>query len=115
DPEHDHIRGIAGEVNTTYFTYKRAAEIGELGDNVAHLRDDIRADKILFETIETNEQCHEMVLAHTRWASMGVISENNTHPLDSSEHNIVSKSFAIGALNGDIDNHGLLRNECVIN
>lgn len=109
--DHSHINVVG---SSAYFTYKRAAEIGELGDNVAHLREQINADKFLFETISTSSQCHEMVLAHTRWASMGVISDNNTHPLDSTEINTTSKGFALGALNGDIDNHASFRAECSI-
>lgn len=111
---YSHIHVEQGARETIYFTFKRAAEIGELGDNVAHLRDQISADKILFDMISSNESCHEMVLAHTRWASMGVISENNTHPLDSSQVNVDSHSFALGVLNGDIDNHASLRGECAI-
>lgn len=107
-----HVTG--DEPNKIYFTYKRAAEIGELGDNVAHLREQISNDKNLFEIISSDSGCHEMVLAHTRWASMGVISENNTHPLDSSETNTESNSFAVAVLNGDIDNHLALRGECLI-
>jgi glucosamine--fructose-6-phosphate aminotransferase (isomerizing) len=62
-------------------------------------------DDLLFDVISSNENCVEVLLAHTRWASMGVISEENTHPLDSFEHNDNSKEVAIGVLNGDIDNH----------
>ncbi len=109
--ERTHVNVVG---NNAYFVYKRAAEIGELGDNVAHLREQITSDQLLFETISTNAQCHEMVLAHTRWASMGVISVNNTHPLDSSEVNTLSTRFAFGALNGDIDNHATFRSECAI-
>ncbi|HMS24114.1 MAG TPA: SIS domain-containing protein [Acidimicrobiia bacterium] len=97
-----------------YFTYRRAAEIGELGDNVKDLRRQISQDRVLYEAISTEETCHEMVLAHTRWASMGVISDSNTHPLDSSEINIDSSVIALGALNGDIDNHQTFRSECSI-
>ncbi len=98
----------------TYFTYRRAAEIGELGDNVKDLRRQITQDRVLFEAITSDEKCHEMVLAHTRWASMGVISDGNTHPLDSTELNVQSSLYALGALNGDIDNHATFRSECSI-
>ncbi len=99
-----------------YFVYKRAAEIGELGDNVKFLRDSISSDEFLFDIISRNTDAHEMVMAHTRWASMGVISEDNTHPLDMTEQ-LSNGNFevALGALNGDIDNHDALRAECDIN
>ncbi len=98
-----------------YFVYKRAAEIGELGDNVKHIRASIMNDDLFFDLVLQNQNCHEMVLAHTRWASMGVISEENTHPLDSSETSTNDEIVAIGVLNGDIDNHSQLRGECSIN
>lgn len=112
--DRNHVCVPDSTTNIAYFTYKRAAEIGELGDNVRHLRKQIELDKVLFETISSSQDCHEMVIAHTRWASMGVISNSNTHPLDSTELGVVSKVFALGALNGDIDNHVALRTECVI-
>ena len=114
DETYPHIHSSPSDSSVLYFNYKRAAEIGELGDNVRHLRNLIAQDKILFDSVASNEKCHEMVLAHTRWASMGVISENNTHPLDSTEMGSSSSSFALGVLNGDIDNHVALRSECAI-
>ena len=98
-----------------YFVYKRAAEIGELGDNVAFIRDAISNDELLYDLVLRNTQIHETVLAHTRWASMGVISEENTHPLDSTELEEADETTVVlGALNGDIDNHNALRSECSI-
>lgn len=103
-----------GKDSQVYFVYKRAAEIGELGDNVAFLRNAITHDELLFDVITRNEQSHEMVMAHTRWASMGVISEDNTHPLDCAERNKANVRVTLGALNGDIDNHIALKTECAI-
>jgi len=109
------VRLTNGEqTSSMYFVYKRAAEIGELGDNVKHLRSSISNDDLLFDVVSQNELCHEMVLAHTRWASMGVISEENTHPLDSNELSNNAEIVSLGALNGDIDNHSQLRSECAI-
>lgn len=104
------VRYINNGQDQLFFVYKRSAEIGELGDNIKHIRDSIMKDDLLFDVISSNENCVEVLLAHTRWASMGVISEENTHPLDSFEHNDNSKEVAIGVLNGDIDNHVILRN-----
>lgn len=103
-----------GKETQVFFVYKRAAEIGELGDNVAFLREAIANDELLFDLVSRNGQCHEMVMAHTRWASMGVISEENTHPLDSTEATGQLERVCLGALNGDIDNHAALREECAI-
>ncbi len=113
--------------NAISFTYKKASVTGTLGENGSYLRERIRSDRLLKvfigETIES-----EMYLGHTRWASVGSITEKNCHPINnfSVDGNgtgnlkslIVEKEFpAYGrgdwaihvALNGDIDNYGELR------
>ena len=64
------------------FVYKTAAEIGELGDNTAALRHQISGDRLLRLAL-AHEDANALVVAHTRWASIGIISEPNTHPLNS--------------------------------
>src|SRR5262249_7133255 len=64
--------------------YKAAAEIGELGDNTRALRTAIRTDPLLHLAV-ASEQATFSVLGHTRWASVGVISQANAHPLNSEE------------------------------
>jgi glucosamine--fructose-6-phosphate aminotransferase (isomerizing) len=66
------------------FVYKAAAEIGELGDNTRALRAAIRADEALRLALDSDD-ARSLVLAHTRWASVGIVSEPNAHPLDSAE------------------------------
>ena len=93
------------------FVYKTAAEIGELGDNTAALRASITADELLRRSLRATD-VDVAVLGHTRWASVGIISEPNTHPLDSAEegeHGALP--FVVAALNGDVDNHADLRAE----
>jgi glutamine---fructose-6-phosphate transaminase (isomerizing) len=48
------------------------------------------------------------VLGHTRWASVGIISEPNCHPLNSEESEMQggeAHPYVVAALNGDVDNH----------
>ncbi|MEV4755472.1 SIS domain-containing protein [Micromonospora sp. NPDC049559] len=85
--------------------YKRASIIGRLGENVAYLRAAIGADAALREVLAL-PSARAAVLAHTRWASVGRISEANAHPVDSAPE---PGGYATAVLNGDIDNHLELR------
>jgi glucosamine--fructose-6-phosphate aminotransferase (isomerizing) len=87
------------------FVYKAAAEIGELGDNTAHLRAAIANDQLLRAALADGAA---LVLGHTRWASVGIISEANAHPLDSSQPGSRGVPFVAAALNGDVDNYSEL-------
>lgn len=94
------------------FVYKAAAEIGELGDNTRVLRAAVAADDLLRRSI-TSPSARTSVLGHTRWASVGIISEPNTHPLNSDELESSPATdrapYVVAALNGDVDNHADLR------
>jgi glucosamine--fructose-6-phosphate aminotransferase (isomerizing) len=107
----------AGSVRTPEghlsFVYKTAAEIGELGDNTARLRAQIRADELLHLALRA-DSAQATVLAHTRWASIGIISEANAHPLNQEELDgdgrvDTSRAYTIAALNGDVDNYADLK------
>jgi len=107
----------AGSVRTPdgnlAFVYKTAAEIGELGDNTARLRAQIRDDDLLHLALRS-ETAQASVLAHTRWASIGIISEANAHPLNQEEIGSDgsldgSRAYTIAALNGDVDNYADLK------
>ena len=90
------------------FVYKRAAIVGKLGDNAAALRQAIRDDADL-HTVLALPSAAVTVLAHTRWASVGRISEANAHPVDSRTSGAEGTGpFAVAVLNGDIDNYGAL-------
>ena len=90
------------------FVYKAAAEIGELGDNTRVLRDAIRADDLLRLSLGSDEPV-AVVLGHTRWASVGIISQPNAHPVDSAEVGAEPAPYVIAALNGDVDNFADLK------
>ncbi|MBL8728269.1 MAG: SIS domain-containing protein [Planctomycetes bacterium] len=84
--------------------YKHAAEIGELGDNVRALRTSMQRDRLLQAALR-QPNAEALVLGHTRWASVGIISEPNSHPLNHEELGAAVGPYVVGALNGDVDNH----------
>jgi len=100
------------------FTYKTFSIVGELGRNVATLRNFIGHDNILQIYAGAETYC-ETALTHTRWASVGAITEENCHPLNnyypgyspSSPYPLYPGAQAqINAvLNGDIDNYTALK------
>ncbi|MHB8907735.1 MAG: SIS domain-containing protein [Syntrophales bacterium] len=104
------------------FTYKTASIIGELGRNVRELRRHIAADRLL-HTLVRLPVSFETALAHTRWASVGSITEENCHPLSnftlpSVRPAVQDKTYPVYGtgpwsihvvLNGDIDNYLPLR------
>lgn len=90
------------------FVYKAAAEIGELGDNTAAMRADLLADDLLRLGL-AGERASAVVLGHTRWASIGIISQPNAHPVDSLEVDGAGGPYVTAALNGDVDNFADLK------
>jgi glucosamine--fructose-6-phosphate aminotransferase (isomerizing) len=86
-------------------TYKVAAEIGKLGDNIRYIRDQISEDHIL-RCLASRTHLYHTVSSHTRWASVGEINEVNCHPADNMTEQVEHHDGIIHAcLNGDIDNY----------
>ncbi len=106
-----HTVELPGDRLIVTFIYKIANLVGRLGDNTAGIRKAIRSDKLLWSTATLIEQVN--ILAHTRWASNGIISLSNCHPTDGklfeTEHqDTLSDRLALFVLNGDVDNYGEL-------
>ncbi|MDH4143616.1 MAG: SIS domain-containing protein [Acidimicrobiia bacterium] len=90
------------------FVYKAAAEIGELGDNTRVIRAAIAGDDLLRRAVSSPD-AEVIVLGHTRWASVGIISGPNAHPLNATELGGSTGPYVTAALNGDVDNFADLK------
>ena len=105
------------------FTYKTASVTGELGRNCRQLRKSIRNDAV-FKALGEYADSDDMLLAHTRWASVGAITIPNCHPVDNytlpnqagtsgrdKEYPFYGRGawFINAALNGDIDNYQTIK------
>ena len=108
---------VSDDGRTMSLVYKVAAEVGKLGDNVASLRNKIREDALL-RALLSDAASSVLVMAHTRWASNGIINVANCHPLDNGCADDGEPAAPEGApraprvhvaLNGDIDNYLELR------
>ena len=86
------------------FVYKTAVLIGRLGDNVGRLRTTIGADEHLRTALGV-PSARITVVAHTRWASVGRISQANAHPVNNALTRRPGHPYVIAAFNGDVDNH----------
>jgi len=98
---------VAGKPSVALaFTYKIAAEIGRLGDNIKFLRDQIAGDPLLPLAV-ARPHLFFTISSHTRWASIGAITEPNCHPVDNLTQGDVTTAKGIihACLNGDIDNY----------
>ena len=86
----------------TVHLYKTAVEVGELGDNTRALAAALAGDESLRQALaQPGARCS--VLAHTRWASVGLITEPNAHPVASLSTD--GPPWVFAAVNGDVDNY----------
>jgi glucosamine--fructose-6-phosphate aminotransferase (isomerizing) len=101
-------RSVVVTAHGACFVYKHAAIVGKLGDNATALRRALGDDADLHALLALPSAA-VTVLAHTRWASVGRISEANAHPVDSRVAGADDTGpFSVAVLNGDIDNYGAL-------
>lgn len=96
------------------FSYKVAQEVGALGDNVRSLYQGLTEDLFFWELVNVPDSS-SVIYAHSRWASNGIISEPNCHPVDEvtldgeGRTGNLSGHFTTACVNGDVDNYQELK------
>ncbi len=116
--EHDeNNHGKDNHLVTISIVYKTASEIGALGDNIKFIRTQVKNDRLL-HLISCHKFIFHTISSHTRWASVGDISEANCHPVDNTPNYSIHGDKQIEkcgiihvSLNGDIDNYLELKTE----
>jgi glucosamine--fructose-6-phosphate aminotransferase (isomerizing) len=105
------VRPVTSD-STLLLVFKVASEVGRMGDNAAFLREAIALDPF-FQAALRAPGVEIQCLAHTRWASNGVISLANCHPVDSEvregDGRAQGSGEVVAVLNGDVDNYQDLR------
>ncbi len=99
---------VPGKAPALVFAHKTAEEIGALGENTARLGEAIAEDAVYWMAVSAPGTRTE-VLAHTRWASNGIVNEANAHPVDDRVAGDEPGPRFLAVLNGDIDNFQQLR------
>ncbi|WP_147822398.1 SIS domain-containing protein [Salidesulfovibrio onnuriiensis] len=114
DTRHVLVRRLDDGRTACRFLYKVAQLVGQLGDNGAALRKFIMDDALLWPMAENLDVLN--IIAHTRWASNGIISVPNCHPVDGLVEGDVSTGLekTMFVLNGDVDNYRTLVEQCVL-
>ena len=80
-----------------------------MGDNIKRIRSEVLADKEL-RLLVSRPGAEATIVSHTRWASVGTISEPNAHPIDAQSPDQHQCPYVVAVLNGDVDNYADLRN-----
>jgi glucosamine--fructose-6-phosphate aminotransferase (isomerizing) len=108
--DHGAVAGsLRPDARALAFVYKVAAEVGRMGDNVAALRAALAEDGLLLSALAA-AGVGVSVLAHTRWASNGIVNRANAHPqADLHEDEPAGRTGVLAVLNGDVDNYPGLR------
>ena len=86
------------------FTFKTFNKIGALGENTDIIKKLIRSNTLLQDIVDKNIIDSAVIISHTRWASVGEVNIENTHPIITRSK--IREANWVGAiLNGDIYNY----------
>ena len=87
------------------FTFKTFNKIGALGENTNILKELIKTNALLKKISSKNLIHSAIILAHTRWASVGKVNIENTHPITIRKDKNKNTEWIGAILNGNIYNY----------
>lgn len=94
------IKKLKNQINGL-FVFKTFNEIGYLGENSKKIIDKLFSQQIFLEFLNSDILSFTIVM-HTRWASVGKINFDNTHPVFLNKKSLPRKFISV---NGDIFNY----------
>jgi len=111
--EKTHFSKIVDDKIVVHAVYRTFNRIGSLGDNSRIILNNFRHDKIIIDIIKAGLYESISIVAHTRWASVGKVNENNIHPLINIKKPTSITPTILSFVNGDIYNYSEIYNNMV--
>jgi len=99
------LSSIIGDKIVIHAIYRTFSRIGVLGENSEIVLDQLRADKVVIDLIKSGRYESISLVGHTRWASVGLVNQQNIHPLINVTKTTIHIPTILSFVNGDIYNY----------
>ena len=99
------LSAIVGNKIVIHAIYRTFNRIGVLGENSNVVLHQLRADKTIMDLIKSGKYDSISIVAHTRWASVGQVNQQNVHPLINLTKTTDQIPTILSFVNGDIYNY----------
>ena len=99
------LSAIVGSKIVIHAIYRTFNRIGVLGQNSKEVLHQLRADKAIMDLIKSGRYDSISIVAHTRWASVGLVNQQNIHPLINVTKITDQIPTILSFVNGDIYNY----------
>jgi glucosamine 6-phosphate synthetase-like amidotransferase/phosphosugar isomerase protein len=100
-----HFAKITNNVISISCIYKNFNRIGSLGENAEKILEQFKDDPFALRLIGSGAFEEIAIIAHTRWASVGPVNDENTHPLVNVMEPVQGVATIFSMMNGDIYNY----------
>jgi len=100
-----HFAKITNTTISISCIFKNFNRIGTLGENAEKILEQYKDDSFALRLIESGAFEEIAIIAHTRWASVGPVNDENTHPLVNVKESVQGVATIFSMMNGDIYNY----------